>query len=55
MASDHPYPNPTQDPAFYCFGQACMDDGCTPLFCKDESERAENEAVEVDEIGRWVN
>lgn len=28
-------PNPVDDPEFYCHGQRCLDDGCSPLFCRD--------------------
>lgn len=38
MASTHPYPDPTQDPNFYCHGRACMDGGCSPLWCKDTDQ-----------------
>lgn len=42
MATSHPHPNPVDDPEFYCHSQACIDGGCSPMFCKDESERAEH-------------
>lgn len=37
------HPDPTQDPEFYCHGQQCIDrgdEGCNPLYCKDEADRA---------------
>lgn len=40
MSGKHPYPNPVDDPNFYCHGQRCIDGGCDPLFCADEEDAA---------------
>lgn len=42
-AEEHRYANPVDDPEFYCHGQKCLDEGCTPLAC------AQMEAAEFDD------
>lgn len=31
--------NPVDDPEFYCHGQQCLDNGCSPLQCADTPEQ----------------